>query len=86
MVMITHLAFVTLQFSATVVAFALVAFVLSRRGSELRRAATRMAVVFGVFALAAGHVWLKLGPEIDYRFEVRDWPLLLKPEPFEMEV
>ncbi len=84
--MITHTAFTILGFSVAVVACALLACVLTRRGSGPRRAAVRLAVMFGVFALAAGYVWLELGPEIDHRLEVRDHPLLLRPMPDEMEV
>ena len=84
--MLTQLAFTVLQFSLAVVAWALLIRVFCRRGSEVGRAAVRVAVLFGVFAVAAGYVWLTLGPEIDHRLQVRDRPLLLKPAPFEMEV
>ena len=83
--MITHAAFATLQFSALVVAFALLARFLTRPGSELRRSAVGVAVMFAVFAVAAAYVWLALGPEIDHRLEVRDQPLMRNPPPIEME-
>ena len=83
--MITHAAFATLQFCASVAAFALLARVLTRPGSELRRTAVGVAVMFAVFAVCAAYVWLALGPEIDHRLEVRDQPLLVNPPPAEME-
>lgn len=83
--MITYAAFATLQFSALVAVFALLARMLTRPGSELRRTAVGVAVMFAVFAATAAYVWLALGPEIDHRLEVRDQPFLFNPPPAEME-
>ncbi len=83
--MITQLALTILQFTGLVAALAILARLVSRLGTEPRRAATRVAVMFGVFALAAGYVWLELGPEVDFRLRHHHDPLALQPPPHEME-
>ena len=84
--MITQTALTALQFSVLVAALALLARLACRRRPALRRAATRVVVMFGVFAAAAAYIWSDLGPEIDHLLEVGDQPLLLNPPPDEMEV
>ena len=83
--MVTQLALTLLQFSAVVTALAVLARLVSRPGTEPRRAAARVAVLFGVVALAAGYVWLGLGPEVDLRLRHRHDPLALRPPPHELE-
>ena len=84
--MTTTIAYTLTSFSAAVVLLAAVSWLLLRRCREARKAALRIGVTFGVFAVAAGYVWLEVGPNLDHRLEVRERPLLANPAPREVEV
>ena len=84
--MTTTIAHTLTLFSTAVVLLAAVAWALLRGRGEARRAAQRIAVTFAVFALAAGYVWLEVGPNLDYRLQVQDRPLLGGSGPQEQEV
>ena len=72
--MITAAAFTAFGFSGTVLLLASLLFVLSFRWRALRRPATRMLVMFGIFALASGYIWLDLGPTTDLRLQASEHP------------
>ena len=59
--MTTHTAWIVLEFCLVVCALALALRQVRRFNPTARRTATRIAVTFGVFALAAGYVWLEIG-------------------------
>jgi hypothetical protein len=74
--MTTTIAYTLTCFSGNVVLLAALAWLLLPRRREARRVAQRIAVTFGVFALAAGYVWLELGPDLDHRLQAHGRPLL----------
>lgn len=74
--MTTTIAHTLALFSTAVVLLAAVAWALLRRRGEARRAAQRIGVTFAVFALAAGYVWLEVGPDLDHRLQAQDRPLM----------
>ena len=85
--MITTIAYTLTLFSTAVLLLAIVAWgLLRRRRGEARQAAQRITVTFAVFALATGYVWLEVGPDLDYRLQAWDQPLLARPAPQEQEV
>jgi hypothetical protein len=85
--MTTTIAQTLTLFSAAVMLLAAAAWTLLRRRAEARRVAQRIGVTFAVFGLAAGYVWLELGPDLDHRLLTRERPLLAQPgSPQEQEV
>lgn len=84
--MATHTAWVVLNFSLVVCALSLGVGRVRRLRQGVRRAANRIAVTFGVFALAAGYVWLEVGPEVDRRLAAEANPTLIQPPPREQDV
>ncbi len=75
--MITAIAQTVTLFCLIVVLSAALSWLWARwRGSSAEQVATRIAITFGVFALAAGYVWLDLGPGLDGRLDHRDRPLV----------
>jgi len=84
--MTTHTAWVVLNFSLVVCTLSLGVGRVRRLGLGVRRAANRIAVTFGVFALTAGYVWLELGPEVDRRLAAEANPTVIQPPPREQDV
>lgn len=84
--MITTIAYTLTLFTTAVLLLGAVAWALLRRRGEARQAAQRITVTFAVFALATGYVWLEVGPDLDYRLQAWDQPLLARPAPQEQEV
>jgi hypothetical protein len=84
--MTTHAAWIVLNFSLVVCALSLGVARVRRLGRRARRAAHRIAVTFGVFALAAGYIWLEVGPAFDRRLAADQHPTILKPPPREQDV
>ena len=72
--MTTTIAHTLALFSTAVALLAAVAFALLRRRGEAQRVARRIGVTFAVFGLAAGYVWLEVGPDLDHRLQARDGP------------
>jgi hypothetical protein len=79
--MTTVTAYLMTLFSGAVVLLAAIAWALLRRRREARKVAFRIGVTFAVFALAAGYVWLEVGPALDHRLEARERPLLPRSPP-----
>jgi hypothetical protein len=84
--MTTAIAYSLTLFSTAVLLLATTGWALLRRRDEARRAAQRITVTFAVFAIAAGYVWLEVGPDLDHRLQAWDQPLLARPAPQEQEV
>ena len=78
--MITHVGFIVLAFSSGVLVVALLGLLAGLRWRWLVRPATRMAAVFGVFALAGGYIWLQTGPDFDLRIHATELPQIRIPE------
>jgi hypothetical protein len=79
--MITAIAQTLTLFCTVVVVLAATTWVATLRRHTPRQVAHRIAVTFGVFAVAAGYVWLDLGPDVDARLAQRgDRPLLGAPD------
>jgi hypothetical protein len=74
--MTTTIAYTLTVFSSAVVLLAALGWLLLRRRREARRTAVRIGVTFAVFALAAGYVWLELGPDLDQQLQARGRPHL----------
>lgn len=81
--MITTVAFYILLYSGGVL---LLAAGLRLLGRRFRGLATRIAAVFGIFALAAAYVWVDLGPEIDHQLASHDQPLIVPQGPRQIEI
>lgn len=77
MAMVTATALAAAQYCTVVLAFALCARVFGRRHARVRRASTRILVVFGVFLAASAYIWLDLGPDVDQGFARLEQPLLI---------
>ena len=84
--MTTHTAWIVLEFCLVVCALALALRQVRRFNPTARRTATRIAVTFGVFALAAGYVWLEIGPHVDQRLTVQTDRPLISPPPQQQDV
>jgi hypothetical protein len=85
--MITAIAQTVTLFCMIVLVAAALAWLWARgRGSSAEPVATRIAITFAVFALAAGYIWLELGPDLDGRFAHRDRPLVAEPGPQPVDV
>jgi hypothetical protein len=83
--MITTIAQTLTLFCTVIVMAAASGWLLAyARGFRGAPAAQRIAVLFAVFALAAGYVWLDLGPEIDGRMATHFAPLLGEPKPLDI--
>jgi hypothetical protein len=82
--MITAIAQTLTLFCTVVVVLAAATWVSTLKRHTPRQAAHRIAVTFGVFALAAGYVWLDLGPDLDARLAQHDQPLLGDPKPVDV--
>jgi predicted acyltransferase len=78
--MITTIAQTLTLFCTIVVVLAGATWVATLRRHTPRQVAHRIAVTFGVFAVAAGYVWLDVGPDLDERLARRDQPLLAQPD------
>ncbi len=79
--MTTATAYLITLLASAVVLLAAAAWALLRRRREARETAFRIGVTFAVFALAAGYVWLEVGPKLDHRLEARERPLLPRSPP-----
>ena len=77
--MISAIAQTLTLFCTLVVVLAAASWVLTLRRHTPRQVAHRIAVTFGVFALAAGYVWLDLGPDLEARLAAHDRPPLADP-------
>jgi apolipoprotein N-acyltransferase len=77
--MIAAIAQTLTLFCTVVVVLAATIWVLTLRRHTPRQVAHRIAVTFGVFAVAGGYVWLDLGPDLDARLAAHDRPLLADP-------
>ena len=84
MSMITTIAQTLSLFCTVVVVLAAASWVLTLRHHTPRQVAHRIAVTFGVFAVAAGYVWLDLGPDLDARLARYDQPLLGEAKPVDV--
>ena len=84
--MITPIAQTLTLFCTVVVVLAAATWVATLRRHTPRQVAHRIAVTFGVFAVAAGYVWLAVGPDLDARLAQRDRPLLAQPVPGPFDV
>jgi hypothetical protein len=82
--MITAIAQTLTLFCTVVVVLAAATWVATLKRHTPRQAAHRIAVTFGVFALAAGYVWFDLGPDLDARLAQHDQPLLGDPKPVDV--
>ena len=82
--MITTIAQTLTLFCTIVVVLAGATWVLTLRHHTPREVAQRIALTFGVFAVAAGYVWLDLGPNLDARLARYDQPLLAEPRPVDV--
>jgi drug/metabolite transporter (DMT)-like permease len=78
--MIATIAQTLTLFCTLVVVLAAATWVLTLRRHTPRQIAHRIAVTFGVFAVAAGYVWLDLGPDLDARLAAHDRAPLADPE------
>ena len=84
--MITTIAQTLTLFCTVVVVLAATTWVLTLRRHTPRQVAHRIAVTFAVFAVAAGYVWLDIGPDLDARLARHDQPLLAGPDPQPIDV
>ena len=85
--MITTVAQMLTLFCTVAVVVAATTWVATLRRHTPRQVAHRIAVAFGVLAVAAGYVWLDVGPELDERRLVRhDRPPVADPDPHPIEV
>jgi len=84
--MVTTIAYYLLLYCAGVLGGALALRLCARRRPRMRALTARIFAVFGIFALAAGYVWLDLGPKIDHRIAVHDQPLVLPTPPRSIEI
>jgi hypothetical protein len=75
-----------LNFSLAVCTLSVVVGRVQRFGLAVRRAANRIAVTFGVFALAAGYIWIEVGPEVDRRLAAESYPMVIQQPPHEQDV
>jgi apolipoprotein N-acyltransferase len=82
--MITTIAQTLTLFCTVVVVLAATAWIATLRRHTPRQAAHRIAVTFGVFGVAAGYVWLDVGPDIDARLAHHDRPLLGEAKPVDV--
>jgi hypothetical protein len=82
--MITTIAQTLTLFCTVVVVLAAASWVLTLRYHTPRQVAHRIAVTFGVFAVAAGYVWLDVGPDLDARLARHDQPLLGEAKPVDV--
>jgi hypothetical protein len=78
--MVTAIAFSVLCYSLVVGLAGLATWLLGLRFAALRRAGARITLTFAVFAIAAGYVWLELGPHLDLEVRLRHEPPHLGPE------
>jgi hypothetical protein len=83
--MITTIAQTLTLFCTVVVVLAATTWIATLKRHTPRQVAHRIAVTFGVFAVAAGYVWLDLGPGLDARTARQDRPLLAAPDPRPVE-
>jgi hypothetical protein len=84
--MTTHAAWIALNFSLVVCALSLGVGRVRGLGRGGRRTANRIAATFGVFALAAGYIWLEVGPAVDRRLAADHHPTVIPPPPREQDV
>ena len=84
--MISTIAQTLTLFCTVVVVLAAATWIVTLRRHTPRQVAHRIAVTFGVFAVAAGYVWLDVGPDLDARLAHHDRPLLANPDPRPIDV
>lgn len=84
--MVTTIAFYLFLYCAGVLGGALVLRLCARRRAKLRSLTARLLAVFGIFAIAAGYVWIDLGPRIDHRIALQNQPLLFPTPPRTIEI
>jgi hypothetical protein len=84
--MVTTIAFYLLTYCVGVLGGGVLLRLCARRRPRMRSLALRLIAVFGIFAVAAGYVWLDLGPQIDQRIALHDQPLLLPAPPLQIEI
>lgn len=84
--MTTHTAWIVLNFSLAICVLSFGVGRVRRVGQGARRAANRIAVTFGVFALSAGYIWIEVGPEVDRRLAAESYPMVIQQPPREQDV
>lgn len=84
--MYESLGFAVFVFCATVFVVSVALLICAGSVKTIRPVAIRLAVVFGVFAVAGGYVWTYAGPEADLKTEVNEMPTLPLPAPTYMWV
>ena len=83
--MITAVAQTLTLFCTVIMVAAASGWLLARaRWINGAQAAQRIAVLFAVFAVASGYVWLDLGPDLDARLAQHDQPLFGDPKPVDV--
>lgn len=68
-------------FSAAAVVSSVLAMILMRRNPLVRGVALRVAVVFGIFTVTGGYIWMEVGPVADLTTNINDEMRLPLPPP-----
>jgi len=77
--MVTAIGFAVWTFSAGVTVLALLGLIVGLFWRRLFTPSARLAVIFGIFAMASAYVWLEAGPDVDYRVQANEHPRIYNP-------
>ncbi len=83
--MVSATGYSIFTFSLLMATASLIILAMSTRWRALRAMGLRLLVVFSVATLSGGYVWLQAGPQIDFRMQAKNAPLLLFEPPAEVD-
>ena len=83
--MVSATGYSIFAFSLLMAFASLVTLAMSTQWRALRAPALRMLVVFTVTTVSGTYVWLQAGPQIDFRLQAKNAPILLFEPPAEVD-
>ena len=83
--MVSATGYSIFAFSLLMALASLIVLAMSTRWRALRAPALRILVVFSVASLSGTYIWLQAGPQIDFRMQAKNAPLLLFEPPAEVD-